>query len=191
MPHKTLKGRPPGQESGPNISTLITTNSIPDRVYRVDELPELVLRRGIEVDQQSGCWLVGGPLDKDGYARVAGEGAHRLVWRELVSPIETGLVIDHVARRGCIWRNCVLIPHLEPVTVRTNTLRGRSFSAVNAAKDECDHGHPFDLLNTYWRPDGHRDCRACIRRRVREYKQRMRAEVITLASSAANLGRAA
>jgi len=69
---------------------------------------------------------------------------------------------------------CCRPDHLEPVTVRVNTLRGRSFSAINAAKSECIHGHPFDLLSTYWRPDGHRDCRICLRDRVKRYRKRKR-----------------
>ena len=136
-------------------------------------------------------------IDRDGYARYRGEGVHRLVYVELVGEIPASRpVLDHVKARGCIWRSCCFPGHLEPTTVRTNTLRGGSFSAVNAAKNECDHGHPYDLLNTYWYTarDGHvrRDCRTCIRRRVAEYtaRQRQRATVTTLAPGA-DLGRAA
>lgn len=140
------------------------------------ELPEVIRDRGVTIDPLSGCFRVGGPHDRDGYAKIGGETAHRIAWRELVGPIPDGLVLDHVARRGCRWRDCVLIDHLEPVTSRENTLRGCSFAAVNAAKTECDHGHPFDETNTYrWR--GRRDCRACGRRRVAEYKGRQRADL--------------
>jgi hypothetical protein len=79
-----------------------------------------------------------------------------------------------VAKRGCTRRDCVWPPHLEPVTHRVNVLRGRSFAAVNFAKTQCGRcGEPYDLINCYvWH--GRRDCRACIRRRVREYKDRQR-----------------
>ena len=133
------------------------------------------IRNRITVHPLSGCWIVGGILDKDGYARIRGEGVHRVVYKLLAGEIPKDKPqLDHVVKLGCISRACCWPVHLEPVTARTNTLRGTSFAAVNAAKDECDHGHPYDLFNTYWRPDGHRDCRICIRRRVKEYKQRLR-----------------
>lgn len=162
--------------------------------YRIADLPGPVAANST-IDDTSGCWVVspgdGIRLDRDGYARYRGQFVHRLVYVELVGEIPASRpVIDHVKARGCIWRNCAFPVHLEPVTVRTNTLRGTSFAAVNFAKDECDHGHPFDLLGTYWRPDGHRDCRVCIRRRVREYKARQRAAAAA-AGIVTDLGRAA
>lgn len=142
--------------------------------YSLEDLPRSLAER-TAIDRETGCWRVGGYHDADGYARYAGQPAHRAAWQLLVGEIPAGRpVIDHVRKRGCIWRDCIWIPHLEPVTVLQNTLRGTSFAAVNAAKDDCDRGHPFDLLNTYWRPDGHRDCRKCTARRQREYKRRLR-----------------
>ena len=139
----------------------------------MSDLPESIAGR-MTVHPVSGCWIVGGSLDKDGYARIGGEGAHRVVYRLLAGEIpEDKPQLDHVVKLGCISRACCWPAHLEPVTARTNTLRGTSFAAVNAAKDECDHGHPYDLFNTYWRPDGHRDCRICIRFRVAKYKRRL------------------
>jgi HNH endonuclease len=143
------------------------------------DLPESIASR-ITVDEVSGCWKVAGNLDKNGYARIGGEGAHRVAYKLLVGPIPEGLVLDHVEAWGCIWRCCAWPAHLEPVTPGINTLRGTSFSAVNAVKTECDYGHPFDLFNTYYRPNGHRDCRTCIRRRVAEYQQRQRESALEL-----------
>ncbi len=41
------------------------------------------------------------------------------------------------------------------------------------------HGHPFDLANTYYTPDGRRRCRACLRAARRSWgvRRRMRAKV--------------
>jgi hypothetical protein len=133
-----------------------------------DDLPPSLAGR-VTVDKASGCWKAGGYLDKDGYARFRGEPAHRAVWEMYVGPIAAGLVLDHVRARGCAWRNCILIRHLQPVTVRTNTQRGKA-----AAKDVCSHGHELDLFSTIWYQDGRRDCRKCVARRQREYKQRLR-----------------
>lgn len=152
--------------------------------WKVDDLPTPVLLRGVTIDLLSGCWRSHAPHNKDGYAKVGGESAHRIAYRECVGPIPAGLVIDHVKARGCVWRDCVNPAHLEAVTIAVNTLRGESFAAVNAAKEECDSGHPFDLLNTYYPPDGRgRQCRTCNREAVARYRGR-RATVATMAEAA-------
>jgi hypothetical protein len=126
------------------------------------------------VDEDSGCWVGQGSIDKDGYARIDGRGLHRAVWEILVGPIPGGLVLDHREDWGCTTRACCYPGHLKPVTPRVNVLRGRSFGAVNFRKQACGTcGSPYDLINTYWWR-GRRDCRACIRRRVHEYRARKR-----------------
>jgi hypothetical protein len=139
----------------------------------VSDLPDSIASR-ITVDPVHGCWPVDGHLDKGGYARIGGEGAHRVVYRLLVGPIPEGMVLDHVKARGCASNACAWPAHLEPVPPAVNTMRGNSPHAINARKNCCDKGHEYDLLNTYWYTarDGHvrRDCRACIRDRVRRYK---------------------
>jgi hypothetical protein len=141
--------------------------------YEISDLPPALAVR-ISVDEAAGCWrMVLATHDRYGYAKVGRQLAHRLVYRLLVGEIPPERPhLDHVKKRGCEHRDCVWPAHLEPVTPRVNTLRGTSFAAVNAAKDRCDNGHEYDLLNTYYKPDGHRDCRACIRDRVRRYSQR-------------------
>lgn len=88
--------------------------------------------------------------------------AHRHSYTVLVGPIPEGLTIDHLCRRP----GCVRPDHLEPVTYAVNIARSWSPAALNAAKEECDKGHPFDDDNTLWRRDGHRACRQCGRDRV-------------------------
>jgi len=128
----------------------------------------------IVIDPQTGEWIWTGRLDKDGYGRYGSQGVHRLVYVELVGPIPAGREIDHVRAWGCTSRACCSPWHLEPCSSLENCMRGSSFAAVNAAKEECVHGHPFDLFNCYFRPNGHRDCRICTARRQREYQQRRR-----------------
>jgi hypothetical protein len=64
---------------------------------------------------------------------------------------------------------------LEPVTTRTNTLRGVGITAINARKIRCDSGHLLAGDNLLPRP-GVRACRACDlnTRRIwmREYRRR-------------------
>jgi hypothetical protein len=142
------------------------------RTYRLKDLPQHI-RAQIDVDALSGCWVTK-RTDKDGYGRIGAEGAHRVVWKLLVSEIPAGLVLDHRDDWGCLSKACCYPRHLKMTTHRENVLRGTSFAAVNAAKTECEHGHPFDLFNTYIRPNGNRDCRACIRDRVAKYQRGLR-----------------
>lgn len=109
---------------------------------------------------ESGCWEWIGTLSSAGYGRFEKDFAHRVSYRQHVGPIPVGLQLDHLCRN----RKCVNPKHLEPVTGQVNTLRGETLPAINAAKTECIHGHPFDSANTGIRANGHRWCRACARR---------------------------
>lgn len=140
--------------------------------YSVQSLPPGLARR-VTIDAASGCWRVDGYHDRDGYTFYAGQGAHRAAYKLLVGPIPEGLQLDHVLKRGCVWRDCCWPAHLEPVTPRANTLRGRGPTALNYRKTACGVcGEPYDLVNCYVSPDGHRRCRKCSRAAVARYKQR-------------------
>jgi hypothetical protein len=85
-------------------------------------------------------------------------------------------VLDHREDFGCLSKACGWPAHLLPVTNRENCTRNgvNGVAAINAAKTKCDSGHELDLYTTYWRPNGHRDCRICIRARVKKYRRRLR-----------------
>lgn len=112
------------------------------------------------------CWVWPGFTTEKGYgkltipapeARYRTVRAHRMVWEMIRGPIPEGLELDHLCRN----RACVNPDHLEPVTSRTNTMRGIGPTAANATKTHCLRGHEFNEINTYVRPDGRRQCRAC------------------------------
>lgn len=73
---------------------------------------------------ECGCWIWLGELNRNGYGRISLGGkrlmAHRVLYELMVGPIGEGLVLDHLCRMRC----CVNPAHMEPVTVRENTLRG-------------------------------------------------------------------
>jgi len=173
-PQVTLEAAPKNMARTATLDLRIA--GVPDRLadappYDISDLPLRWAAR-IAVHPLSGCWIWTGAPDRDGYGRIRGRGAHRVVWEHLVGPVPGGLVLDHRhEERGCLTRACCFPRHLQPVTPRENTLRGIGPSAVNARKDECDHGHPFDERNTY-RHRSRRDCRICGRGRVRRYKAR-------------------
>lgn len=119
----------------------------------------------------SGCVLWTGALGGGGYGYISLPGrklvrVHRAMWELMNGPIPEGMVIDHL----CRVRRCVNVAHLEVVTHRTNTLRGTSPAALEAVQEVCLRGHEFNLINTYWTPDGKRHCRACrkVRRQARK-----------------------
>lgn len=120
------------------------------------------------IDPDTGCLLWTGHKTHDGYGLISIHGTNRVVHRVMYNlfaePIPDGLELDHL----CTVRHCASVPHLEPVNHWTNLLRGTTPSALNARKTHCKHGHPFDLLNTYWTPQGHRQCRTCLRSRTRK-----------------------
>jgi len=142
----------------------------------------------ITIHPVTGCWLWGGAITDRGYGTISEGGktvlVHRQTYRFLVAPIPRNLVLDHVRDRGCLFRHCCFPLHTEPVTNRVNILRGDGPTAINAAKDECIRGHPFDLYNTIWRGPGGiwRECRACIP--IRKELQRQRESGLVLAVAA-------
>src|SRR5207248_947904 len=121
-----------------------------------------------KIDKTDGCWLWRGERPRGLYGRFKSGGrrvsAHRWAYEHWRGPIPEGLLIDHLCRNP----GCVTPAHLEPVTQRTNLLRGDTFQARNVAKTHCPQGHPYDEANTYPVPQGGgRGCLTCRRIRSR------------------------
>lgn len=114
---------------------------------------------------EDGCWIWQGPVNPQGYGKLDFKLAHRFAFELLAGPIPDGLTLDHLCRRPL----CVNPAHLEPVTFAENMRRRY------ATYTHCKSGHEYTPENTYIMPNGHRDCRACIRDRARRYQQRRRA----------------
>ena len=112
------------------------------------------------VQDGSGCWTFTGGLTGGGYGQVRaddrGQGTHRVMFEAVMGPVPAELDLDHLCRN----RACCNPAHLEPVTTRVNLLRGTGFSARNAVKTHCIHGHEFTEANTMREKYG-RKCRTC------------------------------
>lgn len=94
------------------------------------------------------CWLWLGPRHYKGtagtgYGRVHWDGSnqlvHRVVYKILVGPIPPELpLLDHVKKRGCVYRHCCRGDHLEPVTHTVNMMRGDRYAWRDPEPETCD-----------------------------------------------------
>jgi HNH endonuclease len=112
------------------------------------------------VKLKNGCLQYTGSCSSHGYGQISiGRKtlhAHRVIYQNLISPIDDSLVIDHLCRN----RLCVNVEHLEIVTCQVNLLRSPiTMAGINARKTHCLKGHKFDYVDS----QGKRVCRTCKR----------------------------
>jgi len=84
----------------------------------------------LDWQNENGCWLFGGNLDKDGYGyvsrRIPGvrtprqRRCHIITWEAIYGPLPEGMTLDH---RSCIAKACCNPDHLECVTRSVNSIR--------------------------------------------------------------------
>lgn len=146
-----------------------------DRVAAPRTKPTGVPYLDSHIDMADDCWEWRGYVNPNGYgvARIGGHSrqAHRAVYATINGEVPDYLVLDHLCRN----RRCVNPDHLEPVTSKTNILRGEGAAAVNARKTHCVNGHALSEENLVpgvtWR-----QCRVCARRYARVSAQKRRAK---------------
>lgn len=119
------------------------------------------------------CWISNRAAQPNGYTKMYADGrvqlTHRVAYAAFVGAIAEGAQLDHL----CRIRACCNPAHLEPVTGRTNVLRGDGISAREAQQTACLRGHAFTEANTYRRRDRTgRLCRTCSRDRARLARSR-------------------
>ena len=139
--------------------------------------PERFFRKVQFSAEENGCWIWGASLQTNGYGHFYDGGdvlAHRWLYAFCVGPIRAGLTLDHLCRE----RRCVNPDHLEPVSLRTNVLRGNAPAAINARKTHCLRGHPLSGSNLGAKrrnsPGARGDCLACKRWRRRRGREKVR-----------------
>lgn len=114
------------------------------------------------------CWIWAGNAQPNGYGQFWHAPrmwlAHRWSYSAFVGEIPDGLEIDHLCRTPL----CVRPTHLDPVSGKTNTLRGKTLPAANVVKTHCPQGHPYDVVYR----DGKRRCRVCRLRQTAASKLR-------------------
>jgi hypothetical protein len=182
--HRALLGNPPCRIEFINGDTLDSRRAnlrlFSDRPSRVKPKREASPRKPAslkerfdhlyKVDESTGCWVWMATIANTGYGRIGErvtvdkwktEYAHRVSWTLYRGPIPDGLTLDHLCRN----RRCVNPDHLEPVSLAENIRRGNSPGALAARLGVCARGHCLTEDNSYYTPDGRRQCRACIKLR--------------------------
>lgn len=115
------------------------------------------------VDKMDACWIWKGSTTIGGYSSGCFQGKkrlmHRVFYECLKGPIPEGLQIDHL----CKNIRCVNPDHLEPVTPKVNSQRGRG------SHTHCLRGHLLSGENLYRHPRyGSRGCKTCRREQCKQ-----------------------
>ena len=125
-------------------------------------------------DDQCWEWKASKSLSGYGYITINRKHwmAHRLAYELEVGEIPKDKELHH----KCQNTSCVNPYHLTALSMVSHNLLGNSFSAVNARKKNCIHGHPFNQDNTYVDKEGQRHCREChkIEEHNRYHRNRQR-----------------
>jgi hypothetical protein len=118
-----------------------------------------------KIVMSDGCWLWNGCTDKDGYGVARYDGKSWRVPRLalfLFKPGEfkSGLDVLHTCNRP----TCFNPNHLYSGT-QVDNMQDRLKSGNNPGRNKthCPQNHEYTAENTYTGPDGHRECRICLR----------------------------
>lgn len=118
----------------------------------------------VDFDGPDGCWLWTGYVLWNGYGQFIWRQpgltrfVHRIAYMLLIGPIPDGHDLDHL----CRVRNCLNPWHLEPVTRRTNLLRGEHPRMVASRTGICVSGrHALSGDNVYRHRNGTKTCLSC------------------------------
>lgn len=130
---------------------------MPTGIYQ-RELPELRFWKRVNkygpVSQYrpdlGSCWIWTGAKSAGyGHMRIDGKCvlSHRFSYSLLVSDALNGKELDHLCRVAA----CVNPSHLEPVTHKTNMMRGFGPGGLNHRKTHCLKGHELSGDNLYFK----------------------------------------
>lgn len=114
----------------------------------------------VEIGEEGECWPWKQSCNSVGYGQtwdgITVRPAHRVAWELTHGRIPGKLTVDHI----CHNRPCCNPHHLR-LLENVENARDNGF----ARRTHCPQGHPYDEMNTYTDPKGHRRCRTCAKAR--------------------------
>lgn len=124
-----------------------------------------VVKEGPVMKESLGrCWIWIGAIFKDkGYGQFQNRSAHSFSYQLHNGPVPSGKQLDHLCRIRC----CVNPHHLEPVTIRENLARGKSWLHKGMFKEKqfCKKGHLLAKTR-----DKRSECGICSNARKRRWE---------------------
>jgi len=139
----------------------------------------------VNIGSESECWPWTDSVGNRGYGSFSmwkinrsSTGAHCIAWiLTNRRDVPAGLHIDHTCHNDteclggsdCLHRKCVNPTHLEPVSHKTNLLRGSTLARTNSEKLLCPNGHELsgNNLEGWGAEQGWRKCHTCTLERGR------------------------
>lgn len=134
---------------------------------------EQAFRAHFKAGEHGECWLWLGHINHAGYGQLQFRG-RRYMANRLALEFSTGIDLGALcACHRCDNPGCVNPSHLfagsHGDNARDRAIKKRGFRQEATA---CVRGHPFSPENTYSRPNGARQCRACNRASAEAYYYR-------------------
>jgi hypothetical protein len=121
------------------------------------------------------CWEWTVSRCRAGYGQFQIDGKKQKATRVSMM-LANGRYPKEQACHTCDNPPCVNPKHLFDGTQKENLRDASEQGRLRRQNDTlCSNGHTLTPESTYWRPDGGRDCRACMSRRGAEYRSRKRA----------------
>lgn len=140
----------------------------------------LAQRFWAKVNKTARCWLWTGALDRRGYGSFRGDHgtvkAHRVAWK-----LQTGesLPPEIELCHTCDTPACVRFDHLFKGSHADNmadmAAKGRGGARMRGVT-HCIRGHALSAENLRTRPNGQRECKACMRAHVNAWRANRRKE---------------
>lgn len=121
------------------------------------------------VNKTETCWLWTGAKSMQGRGTFTQSGRKRVAARYMYEAVFGPVQGKRLVHTVCGTKHCVNPRHLECITYTEFIGRHRSPFGINARKTACQHGHPFDEVNTVSVAKG-RVCRECRRLYNRKYR---------------------
>jgi hypothetical protein len=127
---------------------VLASHAFADQTCFVDEFALARFEAKVSEVPEVGCWIWTASLTPLGYGKffLAGRlrAAHRASYEHFRGPIPEGLCLDHLCRTP----SCVNPWHLDPVTLRENSIRG--LAGVRIRTRVCAKGHEIIGENVKW-----------------------------------------